>query len=299
MDSVIFIDTMVIEFDTVVATAISRESALVEWSTTFEINVLGFIIENSEDGLIYDSIGMVEATAADSMGADYSYTDSLNAKDCLEYYKVIAFSDREEYVTLGIDTVGFVYSDEVVTDSFEADYLNEDVLLTWGTWMERCNDHFEIEYSADNITYFPLSQIPAINNTNTWTPYQYLDNSTEKVDTIWYKLYQQFSDESMQLVGMDSIIFIEVGLNDHTFGEIEIQFNNGYLNIYIEESFSGDIKVINAAGATMSHSKIDLYQGDNQHYLSDWIHWANGVYFVFLENETGKFAVKVSKTGFE
>ena len=134
------------------ATGINSTTALVEWSTFSETEVIGFVVEVGEDGINFDSLTFIANLGTDTTGASYDVTDNETEKACVMHYRVYAIGNSTEWIYLGLDTANFIFLDQVDIDSFNATITGEeDVTINWGTHKEKCNDRFEIEYSTNGM----------------------------------------------------------------------------------------------------------------------------------------------------
>lgn len=71
-----------------------------QWATLGEEDNLGFIIERSTDGILFDEIGWVEGSGNSSITQNYSYTDP-NVINGVDYYyrlKQVDISNTAEYI---------------------------------------------------------------------------------------------------------------------------------------------------------------------------------------------------------
>lgn len=66
---------------------LQNENAVLNWTTSFELNNDGFEIEKSTDGITFSKIGFVKANAFATGGASYSFTDPAAAAK-IQYYRV-------------------------------------------------------------------------------------------------------------------------------------------------------------------------------------------------------------------
>jgi hypothetical protein len=296
IDSVVFITSpdFSILWDTVTATAITAYTASVVWNTTEEINVDGFIVEKSFDGINFDSVGYVTSTAIEPAGASYEYQDAKIWHECIEYYSVTAVGNGGERVDLGIDSAGFIYADFVVAENFTASILGNDVNLTWTSSKERCGVEYFINYSNNNIDYSYLGSVPM---TNTPSPYAFLDDITIKEGNHYYKLYATSILGDTFYVWMDSIEFTSVLVQENLLDFLDVNYYQGSLMISNTEQFDGFIRIFDSKGALMQRQNVNLPIGQNRIDLKDFNQWAKGIYLVQLSNENGQFTIKIPILG--
>ena len=69
------------------ANKLHEKQALLNWKTAQEINSAFFLVERSNDALIFNAIGSVQASGNSSVGIEYSFTD-LQPASGLNYYRL-------------------------------------------------------------------------------------------------------------------------------------------------------------------------------------------------------------------
>ena len=69
------------------ANKLHEKQALLNWKTAQEINSAFFLVERSNDALIFNAIGSVQAAGNSSLGIEYSFTD-LQPASGLNYYRL-------------------------------------------------------------------------------------------------------------------------------------------------------------------------------------------------------------------
>jgi len=226
----------------VTATAIDPDNGSVEWNTLSEVGIAGFVIKVGDDGIIYDSIGYVSATGAENDPAAYSFIDDMTEKECLMFYKVCALTNTGAVIDAGMDTASFVFPSLVLTDSLQASILiNDDVEISWGTQSEQCNDFFEVFVSINGGMDMSLGTVTSAGDSDSWTPYSFVDDSTPKSDTLCYTLVQYMTDGFESFYGPECVIFqsdttamqivdtdiTDVSCSGGSDGSIDITIENG------------------------------------------------------------------------
>lgn len=73
-------------FTSIEAIQLEKTTSKVLWSTSSEKNTLGFQIEKSSDGFLFDSIGFVEGNGTTMLYHDYVFTDSAFTENA--YYRI-------------------------------------------------------------------------------------------------------------------------------------------------------------------------------------------------------------------
>ena len=82
--------TLPLDWVSVQAQRISNNKAIVTWTTAKEQNNAYFILQRSEDGLVYQNVGTLNANASNSGLTNYSLTDNTAPLSML-YYRVVQF----------------------------------------------------------------------------------------------------------------------------------------------------------------------------------------------------------------
>jgi uncharacterized repeat protein (TIGR03803 family) len=146
---------------------------------------------NPEGGLIQASDGLIYGTSNFSnISGVFGGTLYKMNLDGSGFTLIHAFDDQTEgeWVSSLLDLNGnFVLPVEWLT--FNAQKREQTALLTWKTAQEQNSDRFEIERSANGITFNFIGTIRAAGNTSSITNYSFIDDSPLN-ETNYYRLKQ-------------------------------------------------------------------------------------------------------------
>jgi len=119
----------------------------------------------------------------------------------LEAISTLSFSER--IVTLGSTTTANPLPVEFI--SFNAEYVNEKVLLTWTTASELNNDYFEVQRSTDGVSFEKIGKVKGVGNSNTLVDYEFADRKPLS-GLAYYRLRQVDFDGQFDFSNIVSVI---------------------------------------------------------------------------------------------
>lgn len=164
---------------------------------------------------------------------------------------------------------------------FDGEILNEGNLLFWSTASEIDNDYFVVEKSFDGVTFYAISEIQSIGNSNAVQRYEWLDS--EKFAGISYyrlAIVDVYGDKSyssvIRLVRDQTLLAISSIAPNPTSGNTSLQF-------YASEG-STSILVYDVMGKILVDKTIRTSVGLNEYQLES-NNWVSGMYLVVLSNE--------------
>ena len=165
----------------------------------------------------------------------------------------------------------------------------------WVTEIESNNDHFNIERSADGISYTNVAQLPGAGISLSQLTYTYTD--TNPLNGIsFYRLKQTDVNGEYQYGAIQSVN------NENATGGGSINIypmpavNNVFVEINSTAITSAVISVVDLTGKIAKFINADLYEGKNKIKL-DISSLPNGIYFVSAEGADGfKLSQKMIKT---
>lgn len=180
------------------------------------------------------------------------------------YSSVILLSSNDTNPTFPVELI-----------SFNAQWEEDEVMLTWETATESNNSHFTIEKSIDGRIYVPLGLIDSKGNSQSIQEYHLLDHEPFKT-TTFYRLKQTDLDGSFSYLGIVEINTISgaapkvtVFPNPVMDGRLHISLNHLELE-KIKSVALMDLqgRVVYQMSGIQKHSHINL--GRN---LSDGMYW--------------------------
>ncbi len=170
---------------------------------------------------------------------------------------------------------------------FNAEVLDEKVLLKWQTASEINNAFFIIERSQDGINFEDLFEVNGAGNSNIPINYSEWDE-TPLPGTSYYRLKQVDYD------GRESTHNIEVvKLSDKTEFSVNMYPNpaNRYINVAINSTVgntAGTISIFTVNGQLVKQISVDVYSGSSKIPVNV-ANISNGQYLVKLELENGHY----------
>jgi hypothetical protein len=157
----------------------------ITWSTAVDTTTSSFTVQRSIDGGSYVSISSPIAPASTHYTENnYQYSDNNAPIGSLQYRLKMDNKDGSiTYSTLSVLPVSFISS------SFKGRLLNKTVLLNWATSSENNNAYFEVQRSADGISFQSIGKVPGNLTTSIEHQYSFTDNNPIS-RTNYYKLKQ-------------------------------------------------------------------------------------------------------------
>ncbi len=165
----------------------------------------------------------------------------------------------------------------------------------WVTEIESNNDHFNIQRSADGITYTDLAEIAGAGISLSQLTYSYTDTHP-LAGNSFYRLKQTDVNGEYQYGAIQSVN----NENATGGGSINIYPMPAVNNVFVEINSTGItssvISVVDLTGKIAKFINADLYEGKNKIKL-DISSLPNGIYFVSAEGADGfKLSQKMIKT---
>ena len=171
-----FSQFLLVSPNTVLAASLSNftataqtSSILLNWSTATGVNIQGFKIDKSTDGINFSPLG---ALVSSTSGAAYSYDDKQVVVNTDYYYRIrIINLDNTE------DTSYIKQAKIIKTTllSFDASALKNTILLNWATGLEVNNKGFYIDRSTNGVNFSNISWVAGKINSSTTSAYSYED----------------------------------------------------------------------------------------------------------------------------
>ena len=165
----------------------------------------------------------------------------------------------------------------------------------WVTGIESNNDHFNIQRSADGITYTDLAQIAGAGISLSQLTYTYTDTNP-LTGVSFYRLKQTDLNGEYQYGATQSVN------NEYATPPSDINVYPipaaSYINIELTtiSSSKTTISIIDLTGKIAKNINAQLYEGKNKLRL-DISDLPNGIYFVNAEDPSGyKLSQKMIKT---
>jgi hypothetical protein len=176
--------------------------------------------------------------------------------------------------------------------NFTAQPQGPQVLLRWQTAMENNNDHFEVERSADAVTFQFLASVASYGNSTTKQSYQAIDPSPYRAFN-YYRLRQVDKDG---IANYSKIVSVDISTSETGFS-IQVRPNPARQAVTIDlvspRNISAMVSLYNSEGKLINRRFYPLVAGLNQ-LTWDISHLSAGIYYCKAEN-TGLPAISFMK----
>ena len=120
--------------------------------------------------------GIVVASQATGMGRDLYWNGAPDALIGAQLDNACNATPGYDYAIIGGNTNNCLIL-PVEWGSFTGEMTEQGVELNWSTLLEKNNDYFILEHSADGLNFSTVVQVPAIGNSDLPTYYQTIDPS--------------------------------------------------------------------------------------------------------------------------
>ena len=209
--------------------------------------------------------------------SDFAYTGSTTGGEVEDYYL----------------TVGGVLPIELL--SFKAKLIQGNRVLFWKTSYEQNSDYFELERSSDKLTFFPIGQISASNQSQEEKSYSFVDNEplSQASDILYYRLksvdldgsYTYSEIRELHIEAQSNLMIYFVPQYDDQMGFIKIIQSGG-------TSIPASLKISNSFGQQINQQQINIPRGSMEIPFS-FSNWARGLYYATLTTESKQYVIKL------
>ncbi|MBL7771905.1 MAG: zinc-dependent metalloprotease [Chitinophagaceae bacterium] len=160
---------------------------------------------------------------------------------------------------------------------------NSDVELYWSTLSEINNDRFELQHSADGITYNTIYQVKGRGLTEETSRYSFLDKNALP-GRNYYRVRQfdvdgKYSDSEIRDVNLEAAPFDISLYPNPTSNELKMNFN-------MAKDGNLDILIFDVNGKMYHHELLSVQKG-NQYKAIATDQLPQGVYFIKLQHNKG------------
>jgi uncharacterized repeat protein (TIGR01451 family) len=232
-------------------------------------------------------IGKYPGTSANNSGLPTSYTGSSAVIDPVD--ASIVWNATYSRWEVSFNVVGFggfivqtnFYPLPVTWVSFNAEQVNEKILLKWQTATEANTSHFIIEHSTDGNSFSPLGTVAAAGNSNNLLSYDFIHQQPQPGENF-YRLQQVDLDGRSHNSAVRKIV---LGTISTGFVIRTNPVSNARLVVQFEKA--GTAIICNSHGQVISRHRVDKgQQMINVNNLSQ------GIYLLRAGNEVRKFIVE-------
>ncbi|ANQ51877.1 T9SS type A sorting domain-containing protein [Flammeovirga sp. MY04] len=255
------------------------------WGMFSESEITSYEIYTSEDQNTWSPL--TEQQASGSEGPiSYVYTDNDDRFDRV-YFRLDGINGPESD---HLDTVSIYYGDDdlpVELIYFDAEVLDQSVLLKWATASEQNSDYFEVQYSYDEEDWHLLDQVKAAGNSSTRIEYQYEDKLRNGI--VYYRLkqvdfdgqFEYFGPVEVTLESPEEFDVVAYPVPQYSGQEITITPNNNEpyqllifnqmgQNVFFKEDLQNETRLATTWGRGMF--VVHIIQGSQKEILKLQIH---------------------------
>jgi hypothetical protein len=182
---------------------------------------------------------------------------------------------------------------------FTAVKTGDDAVLTWATASEINNDHFDVERSADGVTFTKVGKVEGNGNSTQTITYEYTDPSlaSYNVAVLYYRLKQVDVDGRYTYSNIASINIDNAEQPFHIISTYPNPFSDHCsVSFYTPVNQTVRVSIYDVRGALVSEGMIDAQTGMNVYSLTDAGHLAGGFYTMNIHAGEQNFGVKMLKT---
>ncbi len=164
---------------------------------------------------------------------------------------------------------------------FKAEYIRDNVQLSWATATEVNNSHFEIERSLTNDHWESIARIEGNNTSTKVIQYNFIDKNTN-IGTYYYRLKQidydgQFEYSSIRVVELKKVPRIKITPNPI--------INYGLIQFELEKTIDITFNLFDLSGRqilSQSYYPVKSGQQEIQFPVDDL---SNGIYFLQIQSD--------------
>lgn len=175
--------------------------------------------------------------------------------------------------------------------TYDGEFRNKEVNLTWNTASEINSDHFTVERSYDNENFELVSKIPSAGTSHTLQSYSAVDKEVAGNKIVYYRL-KQFDKNNPEENFSKTIT---VYANDRNLGfEMYPNPGNTHVTVVLPDVLVGktlSFEVYDNYGKKVQSSEYAISDENTKQYL-DISALERGTYFVKVVDQTGDMVMK-------
>ncbi|CAN5365972.1 hypothetical protein BH11BAC1_BH11BAC1_25880 [soil metagenome] len=185
----------------------------------------------------------------------------------------------------GVDTLGGHGTLPVTWLSIQASIKGKVIGIDWSTAVEINNDYFDVERSADGITYISIGRINGNGNRTTVSCYTFTDPEPDP-GISYYKLIQVDYDGTMT---PSDVVAVNNSMNE--IEDIHLSPNpvisEANVAFFVKKSEAATIEIKNAAGQLCLVQQLIVQNGMNTFAIDKIGNLAEGVYTLVINTNSG------------
>lgn len=179
----------------------------------------------------------------------------------------------------------------VALTSFTATNQGSGVKLTWHTASEQNNAHFEVERSADGVTFSKIGTIVGAGTSNTENKY-ILTDASPLAGTSYYRLKQVDLNGNFAYVG--DVIGVKSNLILDTY-KVSVANGNSLRGfVVVDKKATASFTLFDVYGKAVLKSKVLLESGSNR-FTQDVSKFPSGIYVAALNVGGQELIQKIAK----
>lgn len=193
-------------------------------------------------------------------------------------------------ITLTVLNCGIPLSTNLL--SFNGKLMNNYAVLSWSTAREDEPVSFELERSADGITFTKITTIAGINNGQAANYYSYTDPQLV-MSKNWYRLVMINNKGSKKY---SQVIQLNIQSGDFDIENVANPFSSQLMfNVSTNKSAKVNVELINMQGKIVKSNSYLVHAGTNSLRLEDTDVLASGIYTLRIQKEDKIINKKVMK----
>lgn len=166
--------------------------------------------------------------------------------------------------------------------SFDLSCEKNKVNLSWKTAQEVNNDHYEVERSADGITWSQIGKVPAAGNSSIEHSYQFVDNNPST--NSYYRIAEFDVDGKVQYT---NILLSSCNVAERLTVSPNPVHEKMFVNLVVANQSNILLKLYDSEGRLVKAQQANVLKGSNNLFI-DISPLSNGIYYLFVDLNNGK-----------
>ena len=180
---------------------------------------------------------------------------------------------------------------------FAAQCQQQEGLLTWATASETHNAYFEVESSADGVTFHALGRVVGAGTTSQAHTYQFADADLARyaTTTVYYRLRQVDTDGSSTYSPVRTVALPTGAGAVATFPSPLAAGQRLTLQLNVPQAGLASLLVTDALGRTVLQQPLDLRASPTTITLPQAAQWTPGVYALRVQQGRWQQVTKITR----
>lgn len=172
----------------------------------------------------------------------------------------------------------------------QAEPKEKNILVTWQTGSELNTHYFDVERSADGVSFDKIGQVAAAGNSSTARSYQWLD--TRAAQGWNYYRIRETDIDGTQSLSQTVAVLVEGEKTYCTIYPNPIQNNSLQIAFFDDVLPNSRLYVYNGLGQLVLQQDLNA---ERRLYVLDTHAWASGAYIIQIQTNTHSYTKKVIK----